>query len=78
MKKLTVVIAVIAVLLALVGCTAIQNGAYNVISSYGNWSTGYRPRTVYYLNDVNERTGITGKALYLYQRFKNRELWKSI
>ena len=33
MKKL---IAIIAVLLLLVGCTVVQNAAYNVISSYSN------------------------------------------
>lgn len=29
---------------------------------------------VRYLKDVNERTDITGKALYLYQQFKNQKI----
>lgn len=73
MKKL---ITVIAVLLLLVGCTVVQNAADSIQRNFKlqQLEYGLSLKDSLILNDVNERTNVTGKALYLYQRFKNKRL----
>lgn len=68
MKKL---MTVIAVLLLLVGCTVVQNAADSIQRNFKLQQLEYG---LSLKDSVNERANVTGKALYLYQRFKNKRL----